>query len=77
MSGEQAPEHNEKSAPEGHEPPQEPADDAPPPPANRAERRARGKGSGGQSAMPQGKGRVSGNRGGAPGPRNWANRRSG
>ncbi len=76
MSGEEHPTEDERAVSDGHDPQHEPADDAPPP-ANGAERRARGKGASGQPGVPLGKGRVSGNRGGAHGPRMWANRRSG
>ncbi len=54
----------------------DPAEDAPPPPANRAERRARGKGAKGQPAA-RGKGGITGSKNLSSGPRMWTNRRGG
>jgi hypothetical protein len=45
--------------------------------ANRAERRARGKGKSSVQAQPQGKGHLPGGRGSVQSPRQWGNRRTG
>jgi hypothetical protein len=70
-SGEPAEASDDRSAP---------AEDAAPDDAvfaNRAERRAKGKGKSSGQSQPPGKGQFSGGRGPVQGQRQWSNRRSG